>query len=594
MIDLRVVLAATDLSVASDVVLQSAAAIAERAGATLHVAHVAPPWETDTERRRDILRAQLRRCFPHTPPLHAVGTVLHDRPFHGILVQAAEVRADLIVVGPHRAGAQSARWRPSTAERVARAADVPCLVVRTPLTAPVRRVGVATGFTLPDQGALNLACEWAPWMGDGATTLTLAHVQPQAAAQERPTEALRQERDRLVRAGADCTVRTTVLEGDDITAALLAWAEQHATQLLVVTASERRGLRRLWAGSAAARVTAEASCSVLLVPPALWRRAPVHLNRLAVVRLGGDKAEASPLEAAPWVQDLVEAPAAREAVPALTSDEVEGGTAAAARPDLLLLRADGDMQVPQRSLPGAVRRVLEAAPQSVLVLRRPANAPPRHVLVAVDTGELWYEKFGWAKLIADRFDARLTIFHAVTLSPRSRVRRTVGGELVPALSVWMKDNVEEKVVPAMRAWLWERVHLAGLPEDRVEVVVVLQAPDYAIPLVMEQYDADLAVVAAHRAHTPGRAPLSRVTRAVLRGGDYPVLAVVDRARSLAARAEEATPELGFTPAPDSVAGGGGGEARRRGAYQPVAPAPTQSAQSESTSVRRGPTPRPEP
>ncbi|HKL88651.1 MAG TPA: universal stress protein, partial [Salinibacter sp.] len=145
-----------------------------------------------------------------------------------------------------------------------------------------------------------------------------------------------------------------------------------------------------------------------------------------------------------------------------------------------------------------------------------------------------YEKFGWAKLLLERYDAEVTIFHAIDLSMRGRVRREPGGEFVPGFSAWT-DNVEATVVPAMETWLEERVRLTGLPVDRVNVMLGLQDPWFAVPNVAARVGADLVIVAAHSESRAGRVPLSRVVRSVLTRGQYSVLAVIDRARRLADR-----------------------------------------------------------
>jgi nucleotide-binding universal stress UspA family protein len=196
--------------------------------------------------------------------------------------------------------------------------------------------------------------------------------------------------------------------------------------------------------------------------------------------------------------------------------------------DLLIVHED--RPEPRGPIPPDLQHLLERTPIPVLVLRDLPDGPIRRILVAVDTGDIWYEKFGWARLLAERFDAQVTIFHAIDLSLSSQVRREPGGEFVPAPAVWMRDNVETTVVPAMRTWLWERARLAGLPSDRVDVVVGLQSPTYAIPMLAHQSEADLVIVAAHAEGRLGRIPLSPIARATLEGGTYPALVVVDRAK----------------------------------------------------------------
>lgn len=531
---LRSVLVSTDLSAASDVVLQSAAAVAERAGATLHVVHVAGKDDDTSDEPRAALEAQLTRCLDEAERHRVRAVVVNDRPFHGILVRAAEVRADLLVVGPQRAaGRLWSRLRASTAERVARGSDVPCLVVRSPLTSPVRRLGVATHFSMADRGALDLAQQWAPLFGDADTTVTLAHVASAKADDElraRLEEEATRSQDAL---SAVHPPSSALLEGGSPASVLAEWAQREALNMLVVTARDQRSQKAFGPASVAASVAAKAPCSVLMVPTYLWRRAPLRITRLAFANDEGVE-QTDPAADASWLSDLI-APGAMPSPPVVLEDTDDvAGASRAVDADLLVFQTPPVAET-GGSLSPKAKTVLETATQPVLMLRDVPRDPPRHVLVAVDTGAGWYEKFSWAKLLVDRFDVKLNIFHAVTLSPWSHVKRVAGGEFLPSPSVWL-DNVEDTVVPAMEAWLRERVHLAGLPEERAEVVVGLQDPGFALKMMMKRRHADLAIVAPHRSAGAERASLSRIARAVLEGGSYPVLAVVGRERRIAAQA----------------------------------------------------------
>jgi nucleotide-binding universal stress UspA family protein len=183
--------------------------------------------------------------------------------------------------------------------------------------------------------------------------------------------------------------------------------------------------------------------------------------------------------------------------------------------------------------PESLRTLLEHTPIPVLVLRDLPVEPMRHILVAVDTGDIWYEKLGWAKRLVDRFDAHVTIYHAIDLSFAGRVRREPGGEFVSGSSAWLHAGVQDKIIPAMELWLWERVRLAGLDPARVDVRVGVHPSWFAVPTVAQKIDADLVIVAAHAEHRTGRARLSRLARATLERGTYSTLVVVDRARRVA-------------------------------------------------------------
>lgn len=530
MISVHSILAATDLTDTDDRVVQSAMRLARAFDAEIHVVHVAPPGTQRTvTKARDRLAEQVHRCTTQVFGADAVEgtrvdtTILFDNPYHGILVHASAVGADVIVLGAHRRGAALARWVAPTAERVVRSADVPCLVVGQDLTMPVRHVGAAVDLTPAARAGAHVLAEWLPVLGtpdDGRLSLVHVTADPDGEA------ALAAEVERVDT--ADVSVVGVLRNGTDVVHEVAQWTADTGADLLVVSTEGRRGLRRLWAGSIASTLTVRAACPVLVVPPAFWRRTPLPLSTVATAI--GDTPSDEPAQA--WAEHLAAetgaslqwmVPGDREEILRQARDR---------EADLLVVREN--RTEPFGRLDAGLTEVLEHTPIPVLVLRDLPAQPIRHILVAVDTGEIWYEKLGWAKRLAEPSGARITIYHAINLSVSSQVRREPGGELVSGASVWLHDGVERKVLPAMRTWLWERARLAGLPLDRVDVEVGLQDPWFAIPAVAQRKEADLVIVAAHADDRPGSSTLSRVARATLERGTYSTLVVVDRAKREAA------------------------------------------------------------
>ncbi|PEN14836.1 hypothetical protein CRI94_00630 [Longibacter salinarum] len=525
MTQLNSILAATDLSVGCDAVLHSAAQLAENTGAELHIVHVASEWDRHAVEPSEALDAQVRRVLPYGGAQSV--EVRHDRAFHGILVHAAHVHADLVVIGNTRMSSIAARLQATTAERIVRSAEVPCLVVRSPFIWPVEQFGVAVDGTVADQGLVHLLSDWIPRFG-GAPQVTFVNVHGHSEGDGlTPVDVSARRAEQVFPSEVDVSVID--VNSADPVSGLTEWARGSTVQWLVVATAARQGIDRLWNGSRAARLIQEAPCSVLLVPSTYWRRSPIHLDRIAVA-VSAEEQGGAPRR---WIDDRIAR--AQTPIQAVAIDASESVVDAAwdARADLIVVSDDrlpGDTRSPVN--PELVQ-VLEQTYVPVLVLRDLPEGPIERILVAVDTGELWYEKFGWARRLHERFGTKVTVLHAIDLSLRSKVRRTPGGEFVTGLSTWMNDDIERTVLPAMRAWLWERVRLAGLPEDAVDVEVTMTDPWYAIPTFAESIGADLVVAAAHSRPGPDPAPLSPITRAVLMGGTYSVLAVVDRERAVA-------------------------------------------------------------
>lgn len=524
MITVDSILAATDLTEAGARSIRAAMRLARAFNAELHIIHVGSISDRHSAPHLQATLAEhVHHCADAVSYDAPIDTELvYDRPYHGILVQAAAVGADLIVLGASRHGVLRARWRMTTAERVLRSVEVPCLVVGTDdVSLPIRHAGVAVDLTASSRAGAQLIADWWPEIGstDAPGTLSLVHVASSTDAEAELTA----ECNRIAVSNG-MHIEPVGRTGRTVADELVRWTTETDVDLLVASSSGQRGMPRMWKGSTAARLTMKAACPVLLVPPAFWRRTPLPLSRVGGVV--ADTAADEPARA--WAEQWSTASGAafQRIDPGSGTDLLRQAREAAV--DLIVVREP--RTDPYTPMPPFLGNLLEHTPLPVLVLRDLPEQPIRHILVAVDTGDIWYEKLGWAKRLAASSDARITIYHAVNLSMASRVRREPGGELVSGSALWLHDGVERKALPAMRSWLWERARFAGLPMDRVEVEVGLQDPWFAIPAVAKRKDADLVIVAAHAEDRPGRTPLSRVAQAVLERGTYSALVVVDRAK----------------------------------------------------------------
>lgn len=296
----RSILAASDLTPASDGAVRAAAALAERTGAALHLLHacdfavvdgfgtgVAPSFEEHLRAAGAALESQAARAVP--PGVRVASRDVTVYATHrAILDHAGAVGAELVVMGPHRSrGRMDALWS-STAERVVRAARVPCLVARGRLQLPFRRVVVAMDLSRPARAALELALGWCvrlgTWEGEiaiGGAEVRVVHVLPHVFEPGSPSfdravvgPRLHEEVEaavRAVRGAAGVHLAEEVLWGSDPALSIVRYARQERADLLVVAASGPGALRRALQGSVSAEVSRAAPCPVLLVPPALWQ-----------------------------------------------------------------------------------------------------------------------------------------------------------------------------------------------------------------------------------------------------------------------------------------------------------------------------------
>lgn len=304
MLTIRSILAATDLSDASDEVLRAAAALAGRTGAALHVIHAfdfpqtpyfeVPVDPTTFQGRIDESERALDEQVARTVP---AGVTVASRRLEifaasrAIADYAAAVKADVVVLGPHTRRRLDTGFLGTTADRVIRTVDVPVLVVRGTLRMPLKRLLVPVDLSERTGSLLDVALAWGTAVGehDGmlpvpTVEMEIVHVVPRVLApgalpfdramvlpgMNREVEAA------LERAGGASSVQVSeeVLWGDRADREIVRCAEQSRAELIVMATHGYGMVKRALVGGTAGGVARAAPCPVLLVPPRVWRSDP--------------------------------------------------------------------------------------------------------------------------------------------------------------------------------------------------------------------------------------------------------------------------------------------------------------------------------
>jgi nucleotide-binding universal stress UspA family protein len=296
---IRTILAATDLSAESDRVLRTAAVLAGQSGARLYVLHAVEPLaampvtafsaagtgmeaqvvQQEWVNARAALDAQLARVFGDAHPHDPVFVEGESAP-RVICARAEQLRADLIVIGPHADGEGGAPLLGTTADGVLRAAGAPVLVVRGTVPAPLARLLVATDPAEPCTGIVDAALDWAAAFGpegEGAgVRMDVVHVILEIVTGRMPF------RQATVETGANPELRAAaarapgvefrerVLFGESAVHAVLEYVGETSPDLLVAGSHGRGAIARALVGSTSSAFARQAPCSVLLVPPSLW------------------------------------------------------------------------------------------------------------------------------------------------------------------------------------------------------------------------------------------------------------------------------------------------------------------------------------
>jgi nucleotide-binding universal stress UspA family protein len=300
----RCILAATDLSGASDHVLRSAASLAGATGAALHVIHAfdfaSPVYmgrrlePTNFQYRiaaaEVALEAQIARTVP--PEVAVAARRVEVYSAHRAIAEYAEAAgAELVVVGAHTHNGSHLGVLGSTADRLIRTLRVPVLVVRTELGLPLHRVVVPLDLSDPGCAALEIGVRWAGALGQPPgevalpeTEVAVLHVVPQLfAVADVPFDGaavppgLNRAVDAAVQAAgspAHVLVREEVRWNDRPATEIVSFAWRDRADLLVLATHGYGPVKRALIGGTASSVVRRAPCPVLLVPPALWRRRP--------------------------------------------------------------------------------------------------------------------------------------------------------------------------------------------------------------------------------------------------------------------------------------------------------------------------------
>lgn len=293
------ILVGVDFSSESTLAARQAVEIARQTGAEVVLAHAAstvelPPVGPDPEARvraamdsyrtliaRDLERsreqlAELREGLEGQGPI--ISHVLAEgSPERALGSTAAELGADLVVVGTH--GRSGLRWflLGSVAEKVVRASEVDVLVARRQCPAGgFRRVLVATDFSPASVRALDRAIELAardahidlvhffhvpPAIGWGAAMVA---IDPQLG--DELAKDLSRQGERLLaerRREGGPTLRMFCMP-ESAVPGIVHHLEKEPYDLAALGSHGRRGLGRTLLGSVAEAVVRRAPCSVLV------------------------------------------------------------------------------------------------------------------------------------------------------------------------------------------------------------------------------------------------------------------------------------------------------------------------------------------
>lgn len=170
------IVAATDFSTRSNRALRQAGLLAQPAEAQLHVLHVVDddrPGELVHMERREAERllAEQLDSMPELRGVRSRPMVVTGDPFDGILRAAAEVSADLIVMGSHRKQFLLDIFVGTTIERVIRRSAFPVLMVNNEAQRKYENVVAPVDMSDTSANAMRVALSTGLMSAERATIL---------------------------------------------------------------------------------------------------------------------------------------------------------------------------------------------------------------------------------------------------------------------------------------------------------------------------------------------------------------------------------------------------------------------------------------
>jgi nucleotide-binding universal stress UspA family protein len=169
------------------------------------------------------------------------------------------------------------------------------------------------------------------------------------------------------------------------------------------------------------------------------------------------------------------------------------------------------------TLGSTAEALVRCSPVPVLLARSVPDHPPQHILVAVDESGHSAGALRWAHLLAQRFNAAVSVFHVFRPVYLSAAQSVSGMAASLDLELEQLEQTQE--------WLDRQVHAAGFGPGEAVTRIVAGEPASALVAAQRGGRFDLVIMGSRGAGGAARMLLGSVANGVLRGASCPVLVV---------------------------------------------------------------------
>jgi nucleotide-binding universal stress UspA family protein len=190
--------------------------------------------------------------------------------------------------------------------------------------------------------------------------------------------------------------------------------------------------------------------------------------------------------------------------------------------DLIVIGPHADRKHASRFLGTTADRIVRTAPVPVLVGTAPTSHAPRKLLVPVDDDALAPTILAWARTLADRFAAEVSLLHVWSNAVYSHVASMSSAQPRPQGDP--RATLERALQETAEEWL-QALARTGIPLHRVTSTVAWgPAGDVVVETAAKQR-SDLIIVGRNRTSLLSTTLLGSTALSVLHAARCPVLVV---------------------------------------------------------------------
>lgn len=196
--------------------------------------------------------------------------------------------------------------------------------------------------------------------------------------------------------------------------------------------------------------------------------------------------------------------------------------------DVIVVGPHGESPRAWKWLGTTAERVARSAVPPVLIATNPGVSPPRKLLVAVDDAPVATGVLRWAALLAERFDAELTVLHVLSNAAVTHLASVSAATARdPDLSARLTN--EALVTEGMR-WL-DAVSSSGVSLQRAKTRISFGKTGDTILEAAREATADMILMGRSGSGKVLPASIGSTVSVVLHGARCPVLVVGDALRA---------------------------------------------------------------